>query len=105
MRDEAFPGAEKSYKRYVRAGYIPAWRSATTGTTTMGERTTDDEGERLPVSVDAADRAPTLADEIVAYEDRPAECTIFPPEASGPERMTTWITARAGSFVGLDDAR
>ena len=38
---------------------------------------------------------------IVEYEDAPDECTIFPRDASGVERMTTWISAEEGSYVDL----
>jgi hypothetical protein len=68
----------------------------------MCERVTDDEAERLPTPDDST---PALAAEVVVSQDRPAECTLFPPEADDFERMTTWITAREGSFVSLDDVR
>jgi len=34
-----------------------------------------------------------------------AFCTIYPGEASGIELMTTWITAKQGSFVDLERFR
>ncbi|MFC6731421.1 MULTISPECIES: hypothetical protein [unclassified Haladaptatus] len=33
------------------------------------------------------------------------ECTVYPREATEDELMTQWITAAAGSFVDLKDAR
>jgi hypothetical protein len=69
----------------------------------MDEHLTDDDDAERPPTPD--DSAPPLTAKIVASADRPTECTLFPPEASDFERMTTWITAKAGSFVGLDDVR
>jgi len=39
---------------------------------------------------------------VVEYEDAPDECTIFPPGVSQMERMTTWISAKEGSYVDLE---
>ncbi|WP_246279844.1 DUF7511 domain-containing protein [Natronomonas salina] len=39
---------------------------------------------------------------VVEYEDGPDECTIYPNGVSGAERMTTWISAKEGSFVDLE---
>lgn len=69
----------------------------------MNERKTDDEDERFPVTPEPA--APPLAAKVVVSQDQQAECTIFPPGASGAERLTTWITATEDSFVRLDDMR
>jgi hypothetical protein len=38
-------------------------------------------------------------------DDGPVECTLYPEGLTGYERMSTWITAREGSFVSLDDWR
>ena len=38
---------------------------------------------------------------IVEYEEAPNECTIYPKGVSGMERMTTWISAKEGSYVDL----
>ena len=70
----------------------------------MTDRATDDD-DRLPTAAPPEDPAPALAAEIVLSRDGPAECTIFPPDATGVQRLTAWITAREGSFVGLDDVR
>jgi len=39
------------------------------------------------------------------YDDRPDQCTIYPRGSSGVDRMSTWISAREGSFLALEDAR
>jgi len=39
------------------------------------------------------------------YDERPDQCTIFPSRTDGVERMSTWITAREGSFVDLQTMR
>ncbi len=41
---------------------------------------------------------------IVEYDNAPNECTIFPREASGLRQMTTWITAKEGSFIDLESS-
>jgi len=43
--------------------------------------------------------------EIIVSQNRPAECTVFPPDATDFERLTTWITAKEGSFISLEDMR
>lgn len=39
------------------------------------------------------------------YDNRPDQCTIFPSGSEGFERMSTWITAREGSYVDLQTMR
>lgn len=39
------------------------------------------------------------------YDDRADQCTIYPRETAGIDRMSTWITAREGSYVRLDEMR
>lgn len=69
----------------------------------MGNSPTDDTAEeRLPAPDDHEDRPPILLSRIVEFEDRPSECTIFPSDASETERLTTWMTAKEGSYVRLD---
>lgn len=41
----------------------------------------------------------------VAYDDRPDRRTVFPPDLSGVERMSVWLTADDRAFVDLGDAR
>lgn len=54
-------------------------------------------GEERPL----AGRA--LEARLVSYEDAPDELTLFPREVRAGARTTTWISARAGSFVSMDD--
>jgi hypothetical protein len=39
------------------------------------------------------------------YEERPDQCTIFPSNSEGVERMSTWVSAREGSFVDVGTMR
>jgi hypothetical protein len=39
------------------------------------------------------------------YDDAPDECTIYPREANGVDRMATWISAREPAFVDLRKTR
>jgi len=38
---------------------------------------------------------------VVRYADGPDRATLYPPEASGDARMSTWLTADRGAFVDL----
>ncbi|PSP85820.1 hypothetical protein BRC96_01140 [Halobacteriales archaeon QS_6_64_34] len=38
---------------------------------------------------------------VVRYADRPDRCTIYPPEATGDARMSTWLSGNYGAFVAL----
>ncbi|MCL9813101.1 DUF7511 domain-containing protein [Natranaeroarchaeum aerophilus] len=40
---------------------------------------------------------------IEEYDDEADECTIFPSDVPNDRETTTWISAKAGSFVALDD--
>lgn len=71
----------------------------------MNERETDDEDDHLRLKATPEDLTPMLAAEIVVSQNRPAECTIFPPDATDFDRLTTWITAKEGSFISLEDMR
>lgn len=42
---------------------------------------------------------------VVSYDDEPDECTIYPADATDEELVTTWISAKSGSYVSLADAR
>jgi hypothetical protein len=48
---------------------------------------------------------PVLLSTVVHYEDAPDECTLYPRDATEAELVTTWLTAREGSFVALEDMR
>ena len=57
-------------------------------------------------TVDGPERPPIALRMItVAYADAPDESTIYPPDATGMDRMTTWITASDDAVVDLLDAR
>lgn len=40
---------------------------------------------------------------IVTYDDAPDECTIYPDDIDDPDRSTTWISAKAGSYCSIAD--
>lgn len=42
---------------------------------------------------------------VVSYDDEPDECTIYPTDATEEELVTTWISAKSGSYVSLEDMR
>jgi len=42
---------------------------------------------------------------VVEYEEAPNECTIFVSGVPRTERMTTWITAKEGSYIDLESVR
>ncbi|WP_458187654.1 DUF7511 domain-containing protein [Haladaptatus sp. NG-WS-4] len=46
-----------------------------------------------------------LTGTLVRYEDQPDEYTIYPRGVDGDLLMTRWITAREGSYVGLESMR
>ncbi len=46
-----------------------------------------------------------FAARVETYEDRPAGCIVFPVDVAPEKRLTTWISAREGSFVRLAEMR
>lgn len=46
-----------------------------------------------------------LVSVVVEYDDRPDQCTIYDPETSGLDRMSSWITADRDAVVDLYHAR
>jgi len=38
---------------------------------------------------------------VVRYSDGPNRCTIYPPDATGDERMATWLSVDYGALVDL----
>jgi len=42
-----------------------------------------------------------LVSVVVEYDERPDKCTIYHPDSTGIERMSSWITADTDSFVDL----
>jgi hypothetical protein len=73
----------------------------------MSTHTTDDGRDDAPLPIPADDPADVVqfAAEIVVTRGQPAECTLYPADAEGMELMTSWITAREGSFVRLERMR
>lgn len=39
---------------------------------------------------------------VVRYRDRPDRCTVFPPDASGIERLSTWLSVDRDSMRSLE---
>lgn len=48
---------------------------------------------------------PPLEVRLAIHEDAPDECTLAPTDAEGIELMSRWISAKADSFVALEDMR
>jgi hypothetical protein len=47
-----------------------------------------------------------IGSEIIEYDDRPDECTLFPRSVgTRDERMTVWLTARGDAFVDAREHR
>ena len=62
-----------------------------------GRTRSDDTASFEPDATVALGRAgpcatPRLELALVRYDDRPDRCTIHPPETTGIERMSTWIS-------------
>ncbi|MHB9286530.1 hypothetical protein ACKVMT_05765 [Halobacteriales archaeon Cl-PHB] len=64
------------------------------------ERCPSEDGRELLTNDDAV-----FCAVVEEYEDRADQCTIYPRGCSGVDRMSTWISAREGSFLALEDAR
>jgi hypothetical protein len=48
---------------------------------------------------------PRLTARTVSRPDGPDRCTVFPPEATGFARMSTWISVDADVVVSLEEFR
>jgi len=58
--------------------------------------------DQTGVAADVTDRPDVeLSLTVVRYVDGPDRCTIYPPEATGDARMSTWLSANCGAFVDL----
>jgi len=54
------------------------------------------------MATDATDRPDVeLSLTVVRYADGPDRCTIYPPNATGDARLSTWLSADYGAFVDL----
>jgi len=50
----------------------------------------------------AVDIPPVALESIIErYDDQPDECTIYRSDVPEPRRLSTWISAKEGSFVDL----
>jgi hypothetical protein len=61
-----------------------------------------------PQSAAAVTERPCIdvGSEVIEYDDRPDECTLFPRSvATRDERMTVWLTARGDAFVDAREHR
>ncbi|WP_262180878.1 DUF7511 domain-containing protein [Haloarcula laminariae] len=58
--------------------------------------------EQTGVAADAPDRPDVeLSLTVVRYADGPDRCTIYPPEATGDARLSTWLSADYEAAVEL----
>lgn len=57
------------------------------------------------MTVSAGPRELRLVAQIERRHRQPDLCTIYEPDADGLSRQATWITAKEGSYVALDDVR
>jgi len=74
---------------------------------TDGESTPPlDSGADAPLGGENISRPATqLRHDVVTYSDGPDRCTIYPPDATGVVRMSTWLTADRDAFVDLATVR
>jgi hypothetical protein len=64
------------------------------------------ESDASSESEPCADRPSIELDSVVVnYEDSPDQRTMYPKEASGVDRMSTWLTADDAEFVALESFR
>ncbi|WP_415381249.1 hypothetical protein [Halosimplex sp. TS25] len=73
-------------------------------------RSDDDPLPESPASPTDGERsnrpdAPRLELALVRYADRPDRCTIHPPDATGVDRMSTWISVDRSLVVDADSMR
>ena len=59
------------------------------------------DADDLPAALDDDAARDVYAAVVVSSDDGPDECTIFPLVATEAERVTTWVSAEADSFVSL----
>ncbi|GAA0667029.1 hypothetical protein ACFQDG_09080 [Natronoarchaeum mannanilyticum] len=73
---------------------------------TGGDHKNESGAGRVPAESNGARRRiRDLRHEVVSYPDAPDRCTIFPPDATGVARMSTWLTADHDAFVDLATVR
>lgn len=75
-----------------------------------GRTRSDDDSFRESPTPSVGDRpgrpdAPRLELALVRYADRPDRCTIHPPDATGVERMSTWISVDRSLVLDVGSMR
>lgn len=56
-------------------------------------------------TTDVVQPDPELVSVVVEHDDRPDQCTIYNPDTSGVDRMSSWITAERETLVDLYSVR
>ncbi|MFB6135530.1 MAG: hypothetical protein ABEJ04_02100 [Halobacteriaceae archaeon] len=64
---------------------------------------TDDGTARVSADDEMPDWSDAIVADVVEYEGEPDECTLYPLDATDETVVTTWISAREGGFVALDE--
>ena len=59
---------------------------------------------RGPRSSEAADRR-VLDATVVRYRNEPDRCTVTPPDVSGDQQFTAWLSVDADALVALPENR
>lgn len=68
----------------------------------------DGRGDRRGTTAEPSEPPPLpvrLRTRTVEYDGRPDRRTVYPAEATGVERMSTWLSADADVFVSLAASR
>ncbi|MFB6107993.1 MAG: hypothetical protein ABEJ82_04010 [Haloplanus sp.] len=54
----------------------------------------------------ALDRWPRIdLDHVIEASEDVRQCTMYPSSTNEDQRLTAWITADEGAYVGIDDVR
>lgn len=59
----------------------------------------------VDVMIERHDEVPELHARTSTGTDGTTECTIFPAHVSDEEATTTWVSAKEGSFVDVEEMR
>ncbi|WP_208023552.1 DUF7511 domain-containing protein [Halorussus pelagicus] len=65
----------------------------------------DPDDYSLPTEESPSDRHFGLRAVVEEHDERPDECTLFPPAADDEVLVTEWITAEEGSYIDCDEMR
>ncbi|UPW01416.1 hypothetical protein M0R88_04765 [Halorussus gelatinilyticus] len=71
----------------------------------MTDVTSPNADDCAPTDDPPSDRPADLRAVVEERDDRPDECTLYPPDADDEALVAEWITAEEGSFVDLDEMR